>query len=195
MSQSRRARVMIPFTTKARKFYQCRGTGNDTIVGFDEDATLQIESGTVDNVNSNGTDIFLTIGQNFITLADAAQLDSLNIVDAQGNVIDVGVIEIQGTDGDDNITTGVSNKVIRTGAGNDYISNDGDKNTIVGGDGNKTVSFGGNENVITLGNGNNNITGYGNNLTISTGNGNNYIDSNGSDQNYNQDGRRERLRQ
>lgn len=160
-------------------FKYSSGDGNDTIEGFDEDDTLQLVKGTVDSVSSNGVDIVLTVGKNSITFTDTAWLERLNIVDAKGKLIDIGIIDIQGTDGDDNISTNVSNKVIRAGKGKDTISNSGDKVTIEGGDGDKTIYFGGDENIINMGNGNNNIIGGGNNLSINTGNGNNYIDSNG----------------
>ena len=135
--------------------------GNDFIGGFDENSTLQIMSGTVDKIKMVGSDIILTLGENSVTLENAARLETLNVTDKNGNEIELPVIKFEGTDGDDNISVNISNTIIRAGKGNNNIESTGDN-----------VS-------ISCGDGNNNIFGSGENSVIETGNGNNFIDYTG----------------
>ncbi len=136
--------------------------GNDFIGGFDESSTLQIMSGTVDKVKMVGSNFVLTLGENSVTLENAADLETLNVIDKDGNEIELPAIEFEGTDGDDNISVNISNTVVRAGKGNNNIESTGNN-----------VS-------ISCGDGNNNIFGSGENSVIETGNGNNFIDYTGT---------------
>ncbi len=55
------------------------GDGNDTIEGLNETSTLSVGNNLY-STQQSGDDLILTVGENKITLVDAANLDELNIV-------------------------------------------------------------------------------------------------------------------
>ena len=158
--------------------------GNDLIDGFDSTSTLQIASGKMNSVvRTNGSDYFLTVGENTITLTEGYSLNKINIVDANGKAIKFTVdSKIIGTNGDDYLTNyfkkvtitsgegddtvyngdwdnvGVNSVSMSSGAGNDDISNHGSKVTIDAGLGDDTISNSG-KNVLFKYTGGNDIIG------------------------------------
>ncbi len=59
--------------------------GNDFISGFNATSTLQISSGKMNSVvTTNGEDYFLAVGNSTITLAGAAELEKVNIINSKG---------------------------------------------------------------------------------------------------------------
>ena len=102
------------------------GGGNDFIQGFNETSTLQISSGTLSSVTTNGSDYFLSVGENILTLQGAAQLDKVNIVNAKGKAIKFTVDKnLVGTKGNDEIENYLDGATINPGKGDDYIFNEG----------------------------------------------------------------------
>ena len=75
-------------------------------------------------VTSNGSDYFLSVGENVITLGGAASLDKVNIVNADGAEIDFKV-NVIGTDEDNYLHNDADGATIDAGTGNDYIFNSG----------------------------------------------------------------------
>ena len=59
-------------------FYEV-GNGNDTINGFNETSTLRVAGSDCSSVVS-GSDVIVTVGENYITLVGAANLSTVNIV-------------------------------------------------------------------------------------------------------------------
>ena len=112
------------------------GDGNDKILGFksfDSVSKLQIISGTIDEIVSDGHDIFLTIGEGTITLTYNRRLCE-QLIDENGNLIS-SIKAFNGTDGNDSFINDFNNATINTFSGNDYISNHGSNVTITGGEG------------------------------------------------------------
>ena len=151
------------------------GDGDDLIQGFNENSTLQITSGTVDKVSTNGTDIFLQVGQSTITLKDAYGLETLNVVDVNKNRIEFEIA--LGTEGADNIENHSGKIEINALGGNDTITNNSEKVTINAGAGDDTVGNdrAGDDVYIDGGEGNDGIVNYGINATINGGTGNDLI--------------------
>ena len=124
--------VLISYTT---------GDGNDFITGLNENSTLQI-SGTVDKAGSNGTDIFLTVGEGIITVENAFGLSSVNIADEMGNAIELNITEFEsnGTDEADSLTNDSANFKFNALGGDDTITNSGTEVTIDGGNDNDLIT-------------------------------------------------------
>ncbi len=142
-------------------FTYAAGDGNDLIQGFNDSSTLQITSGTVGHVNSNGTDLFIAIDSATITLEGAFENESLNIVDADGNDIPLNSGEITGTAGDDSINNYFDDMIINALDGNDTIVNEGNNSILLGDEGNDFISNSGENATIAGGTGKNTLTGSG----------------------------------
>ena len=69
---------LISLTGGAALIQYASGYGNDTIVGFDETATLSIGDSTY-STQVSGNDLIITVGESKITLVDAANLSDPNI--------------------------------------------------------------------------------------------------------------------
>ena len=107
--------------------------GTDTIEGFRTDSTLQIAAGTVNSVITvNDTDLILGVGNDKITLKDAYSVETLNIVDANGNALTFG-FNVFGTNSDDTLNNNKDNSTINGYGGNDYIYNEDGENVIISG--------------------------------------------------------------
>ena len=99
------------------------GDGNDYIELSTSSSTLQITSGTIDSASTNGRDLFLTVGQNTISLINGVRYDT-NIIDAEGNEISLGSFtNLNGTDGGDSISNYISYATINVLGGDDTIYN------------------------------------------------------------------------
>ena len=85
------------------------GDGNDVINGFKTDSTLSIAGGAA-TTTKTGNDVIVRVGDGNITLKDAANLETVNIVDMHSNM---------------NIKNFVYNKVITGSDNNDIIYNTG----------------------------------------------------------------------
>ena len=134
----------------ANVLFQYTG-GNDYIGGFNSTSTLQIMSGGISAAKSDGTDLFLTVGQDTITLKNAAELNNLNIVDAANNAVALNVeYKIMGTSGNDVINNHYENATINALGGNDVIDNSGESAVINGGTGRDSINNQGN-NVSIIG--------------------------------------------
>ena len=124
-------------------FQYADGDGNDFIDGFDETSTLKVMSGSVAKLTSDGTDLVINFSDNSaVTLTDAATLgSSFNLVNASGNAIDFGTVEVTGTDDADTIDNYFDNAIIDAGDGNDTIYNGDSEVTINAGAGDDTISL------------------------------------------------------
>ena len=159
------------------------GGGNDIINGFNETSKLQVASGTLSTVvNTNGTDLILTVGANTITLKDAYALETVNIIDANDSPVDFQ-IKLNGTDGADNIENSSDNISIDGGNGNDNIVNAGSSVTISGGTGNDKISNSAEDVLFVYSGGNDTIEGFleSSTLKIATGTLSSVVNINGSD--------------
>ena len=157
--------------------------GNDYIEGLDETSTLQIAKGTLNTViNTNGTDLFLTVGKNVITLAGAAQLEKINVVDSKGKAVKSSIV-LKGTAKADSIENSGSNVSINAGKGNDYIYNRGNSVTISAGAGNDSIDNLGDNVLINYSGGKDSIWGFNetSTLKIASGTMNSVITTDGTD--------------
>ncbi|MBQ3337436.1 MAG: hypothetical protein IJG80_08545 [Selenomonadaceae bacterium] len=156
--------------------------GNDTIDGLNASSTLQIASGKMNSVvQSNGSDYFLTVGKNFVTLKGAAYRDKVNIVDAKGKAIDFTVKDIT-------VKNEKDKRTLRGTADRDDIENRGNKVTIISANGDDTIWNNGENVSITAGDGGDSIKNSGgnydsltngDNVTIDGGKGNDTIQNGG----------------
>lgn len=60
-----------------------KGDGNDTILDYDEDDTIQIASGTIKSVKKSGKNVIFTVGTNKISVVGAAN-KAVSYIDAAG---------------------------------------------------------------------------------------------------------------
>ena len=110
------------------------GGGNDVIYGFNETSTLQIASGSIasafTNIDIEGNgDATLTIGSNTVVLKSLGTVDTINVMDASGEVEPFNIsILITGTKDADTIYNNNTGAIIQALGGNDLIYN----NTSVG---------------------------------------------------------------
>ena len=131
-----------------------KGDGNDTIIGFNDDDTLNITSGkyTVDTVDNN---FIVTVGENTVVLKLENCSEKINIKDSSGEVkvynddwtVWNGSIQnniksnvtLAGSKKADTIGNQAADVLITGQAGNDSIYNQGGNVTISGGAGNDTI--------------------------------------------------------
>ncbi|MBR4904629.1 MAG: calcium-binding protein, partial [Selenomonadaceae bacterium] len=128
-------------------YQYANGNGSDLIMGFHEADTLQIGDGKdTYSKEINGDDIVITVGENSVTLQDAASLSTINIA---------GTEVILPTEGDDTIENDLDDVTINALGGNDTVENYG-----------ANVLFQYNE-----GDGNDLITGFNETSTLQIGDG------------------------
>lgn len=166
--------------------------GEDTINGFNETSTLQISSGKISSVTTNGTDYFLKIGKNILRVNGAAQLSKVNIVNSKGKAIEFTVKDVNtitnkknnrtltGSADRDKITNSGKKVLINGVGGDDTISNSGATSTLNGGDGNDSINNTGDSVKINGGAGKDNISNEGAKVTIAGGKDNDEIVNRGS---------------
>ena len=113
--------------------------GNDYIEGFQNHSTLKIASGTLNSViTSDGGNYFLAVGNDTLTIARWFEPNEFNIVDSNGNAINF-MVKTDIGDGYD-FYSSIDGAKINSGAGNDYICNNGgSKVSLVGGAGDDTI--------------------------------------------------------
>ncbi len=103
----------------------------------------------------------------------------INTYDGNDTVGALGLpwqVQVNGGDGNDNITGGSVADILNGGAGDDTINGSSGSDTITGGDGNDVISGGSGNDVIDAGNGDNTVSGGAGNDTIVAGTGNDSID-------------------
>ena len=136
-------------------FKYSTGDGNDYIDGFNATSTLIIGGGLGTYAQfESSSDIVLRVGDGFITLSGAANLDTLNVegqkenskliegtddADTINNPLDGVTIMAYG--GDDVITNSGANVLINGGADNDSIKLNGAGATVNVSAGNDSISF------------------------------------------------------
>lgn len=150
--------------------------GNDYIVGFNETSTLRIGDGTETYSSiKSGDNILVMVDKNKITLKGAASLSVVNIEGEQTPVV-VNLLDIIGTNADDNIDNSLDGATIQALGGNDTIYNTSHYTTINAGDGNDKISNTGSNTSIFGSDGDDRIeNNQGQNVTINGGTGNDYI--------------------
>ncbi len=154
------------------------GDGSDLITGFNANSTLSIGGGVQATTTKSDNDIVITVGDEKITLANAATLSSPNIVVPVSITNEVANTLITGTEGDDTIRNyGYGeNTTILTDGGNDSIDNQADNSIVDGGAGNDVIENLFRKNVtLNGGAGNDYIENYGDNVTLAGGAGNDTI--------------------
>ena len=100
------------------------GGGNDTVYGFDDNATLGFD---YDSIEQRGSDVVMKVGSGSITFKDADVLTFMPLV--------------VGTDDADSIANATDGVYVSVGAGDDTVVNDGLNVTINGGAGNDVISL------------------------------------------------------
>ena len=163
-------------TNSANILFQYSG-GNDIIEGFNETSTLQLTSDTITSAYSDGTDAFLTIGNNIVTIKGLSFFTNvINVMDAKGKTSSYTINLLKGTNAADNLPNDNSNLTIQALGGDDTVENTGNNVTISGGVGNDSISNTGSEVSINGGAGNNEIDFNGGaGFTVNTGEGNDSI--------------------
>ena len=161
--------------------------GDDTINGFNETSTLQIYSGKLNSVTSDGDHLFLSVDDNFITLYGGAQLETINVVNSKGRPIaftveDVNIVDnvknsvtLTGTDDRDRIINSGEKVLVNALGGDDTLTNLGADSTLDAGTGNDYVDNIADGSTFDLGAGNDNIWNEGANVSIAGGKGNDEI--------------------
>ena len=143
------------------KIQYANGDGNDTIIGFDSNDTIQITSGNYSTVKS-GNDFIISLGSGSIVLADVLS-DSMN-----------SKLHVQDSTGAVKIYNDLS--LISGTSENDNLKNyAGDSLTIDAGDGDDSIYNKGYFVTINAGNGNDSIFNQGASVEIYTGEGNDTI--------------------
>ncbi|MBE8951652.1 MAG: calcium-binding protein [Quinella sp. 1Q7] len=150
------------------------GDGSDTVTGFNENSTLQIDGNTYYTV-VNGNNVIVHVGDDSILLNGAATLATLNIAGVHYNPS-----LVVGTEGADTLENTVSGATILGYGGNDIISNSGSNVTIDGGAGNDSISNDSSNVTIDGGAGNDSISNDSSNVTIDGGAGNDSISNDSS---------------
>ena len=173
------------FGAKHTKIQYAEGDGNDTIIGFDSNDTIQITSGTYSTMKS-GNDFIISVGNGSLVLKDLLG-DTKKKVYIQDSTGAVKVYNdwsvLSGTDDDDFLfNTSKSDSISILGyGGNDLIENIAvDNVTVVAGNGNDSIYNNHTNNVmIDAGAGDDTIRNQNENFntTINGGEGNDYIDN------------------
>ena len=190
-------------------FQYKNGDGNDVITGFNATSTLSIDGGVRDKsplsslggtqaiTTKSGSDIIVSVGSGKVTLKDAANLSTVNIVEvpltinndisnatvygtnADDTVINTGEkVAIFALGGKDSLDNNAVNVTIDGGADDDYINNTGKKTTLIGQSGNDTIKNNEADNVsIAGGEGNDSLFNHGEEVSIAGGEGNDTIEN------------------
>ena len=199
-------------TTTGNTFIYGNADGNDSIIGFAENDTIKIISGTMyalDNTSYiNGTssgDLRLRIGNSYVTLNSFWQTNNqFTVINSDTTTATIVVpAVVMGSSANNTVdpattdtATATLSALVNTNAnaviyglgGQDSIVNSGATTSIYGGDGNDTISNTGNTSYIDGGNGNDSISNAGsgtsvNIMTITGGNNDDTI-TNTSDGSY-----------
>ncbi|MBQ6005136.1 MAG: alpha/beta fold hydrolase [Selenomonadaceae bacterium] len=167
-------------------FEYATGDGSDKIFGFNETATLSLTSGASWSTVQSGSDVVVQVADSSITLANAASLNTLNIINYEIPALNINNTSndtlITGSAKNDTIQNSGSNVTIRGKAGNDSIVSSGSRGTLNGEAGNDTLKVSGSQNVVNGDYGNDSIqlTAGSYQLTVNGGYGNDTIEVNGS---------------
>ncbi len=167
------------------------GDGNDTIVGFKNNDTLQIMLGDYTTLFS-GDDFALKVGDNSIILKDTSNFTSVNVADSLGNV---NVIDLNTSpETDATVTSGLNfdnddlSQAFAVTITSDYTPNkfnatgyENLENIEVSTHGAISIKGNDNMNYIVGGTGNDTVLGEGGNDLIFGGNGNDAIHGNEDD--------------
>ena len=153
------------------------GDGNDTISGFNDSSTLQLGDGmSTYSTLSSGSNIIVMVGDNLITLEDAASLTSLNIF---GNEVAAN-LTFEGTSEDDSINNIFNNVTINAGTGDDTVANYGGESVYInGGSGDDSIENDGTKVTINGDADDDFIRNGGLSVTINGGDGDDSISNNG----------------
>ena len=190
------------YNTTQRVLYQYdAGDGDDVIVTFKNDDTLQIDGGSGSySTQTSGYDVLVKVGSNTITLKNAyisadtlhinretIALQRKNVTLTGGNDIVYGgsdSIIIDGGDGNDTLYNSSRDVTIEGGAGNDYIYTYGSRDpsgaSAHGGAGNDTLYNWINGERVTLNGGDGSdliYNNYASNVTVLGGDGDDTIAS------------------
>ena len=164
------------------------GDGNDTILGFDSNDTIQITSGSYSTTKS-GSDFIIKVGKQKIVLKDAvnSEYDKINIINSSGELATYNDwskrTELTGGIGFVN----TSNKVTLTAATKDgYVGNVADQVLMKGGKGSTHLENNYGSKVTMVGgiSGDKIYNTSGKNVKISGGAGDDYISSYGDSYGY-----------
>ena len=155
--------------------------GHDFLLNFNEDDTLKLVSGSIDDFSTNENDLILQLGSGTLTIHEGLGR-RINIIDQSGNftsdyvgpasIIAITSNElITGTDYNDTLTASSSRLTLNAGAGNDFITGGGQYNKIDAGANDDTIANNGTHATIGGGEGADYITNTGVNSYIEGGAG------------------------
>ena len=114
--------------------------GNDVIEGFGLTDTLQLSSDTITSAYYDGTDAFITVGENTITLKNLSE-SRINLMNPDDTVSSEYVIPVlKGTNNADDLTNANANLIIQALAADDTIANSGASITVEGGADNDLIN-------------------------------------------------------
>ena len=151
------------------------GDGVDTVYGFTESDTLQIDSAQITGATADGTDVILKISSGSVKLMDMAG-QKIHYKDNSGTKETVVSGAITGTARADKIDNTYADFSISALAGNDTVTNSGDNAKIDGGTGADVITNNDASGTsIFGGTGNDVITSTGNSVTIDGGQGHDKI--------------------
>lgn len=156
--------------------------GNDIIDGFNDSSTLKISSGAISSAYLDGSDAFITVGEDIITLKNLTS-NKINLMSAEDTVSHEYLIPlILGTDEADSISNINSNLTIQALGADDTINNSGSSVTVSGGTDNDFITnFSDATKSLLLGQaGNDTLSNDADNVTISGGPGQDSIQNTGS---------------
>lgn len=158
------------------------GDGNDTIIGFSNGDSIQVNSGTISKPAYSSTNATFTVSGGKIILRNVAYEE----FSTEDNVItfksDGRRQTIYGSEQADDMPNTLTNVIIDAYGGSDSISNGGNSVTIYGGSGYDTIVSSGNDGYIEGGAGNDSISLANDtrNVTINGGAGADTIYTNGN---------------
>ena len=152
--------------------------GFDTLIGYNSDNTIQIETGSDADFSFNGNDFVIKIGNEFFTVVNASP-EQISIIDKYGNLISTDSVSVaidnsesyktvNGTSNADSIYNTGNYVSITGGTGDDAIINYGDNVTIDAGVGNDVINLYGSQQLVQYasGDGNDSVYGFDSNSTL-----------------------------
>lgn len=176
-------------------FQYTTGDGFDTISGFNETSTLEIDKGkgTYSKRESDGN-VILTVGKEEIILQDAATLSSVNIngnlkitdsinspvtIDSSTKSIDASErttkVKIIGNANDNTITGGSGSNTLYGGNGDDKLIGGASNDSLHGGAGKDTLAGGDGDDYLFGSSGNDSLHGGAGKDTLAGGDGADYL--------------------
>ena len=149
------------YTNSYYNVYQyASGDGNDVILGFHDDDTIQITSGSIKSASLNGSDFVMNIGNGSLTLKEVTGGTAFTLIDSKGVtstyeipkehaltakndtfVNEDNEYRVYALAGNDTVENYGEAVTIDGGAGNDYLFNDSNMSSILGGAGNDTIEI------------------------------------------------------